>query len=1170
MNNPALDPGRSVAVSASAGSGKTHTLVSRIVRLLLAGATPGGILALTFTRKAAAEMRARVESRLAALAYADTAALDAALLQLELLPDEALRRRARGLHEAMAFSEQPPRALTLHAFCQDLLARFAVEAEVPARFSLIESEGELRREARERLFAGIRREPQGAAAEALAALIAAGESESSILALLKGLAERRADWWALTQDRPDPLAGAISAVWQRLETAPDEDASAAVNAPAFNAQLSILYRWLDQAPDRKINSLAAADFEALLDQQGHERLAALGSVLLTQAGEPRKFKPAKSQFSAAQSEALLRTHDAVMSGLMQAIELQQRQLCAQRSAAALTLGAGFLAELEAGLRRRHALGFAELEWRALRLLTNADGADWVRYKLDQQLEHLLLDEFQDTSATQWRLLLPLLQGLADETSRASTPLSTGASAPLSTGAERSRSAFVVGDAKQSIYGFRRARPELLELASVWIEQQLAGVRQPLNQSWRSAPAVIGFVNQLFAGTEGQQIGFAPHGTHRETLWGWVEVLPLIPREPRSEQSEPSTAQSAPSTERSRSASAERSRSASAERSRSTEAPPPTAASLRNPLTESIEDTDTPLAAIEGEQLAERLVELHAARLPVIAEGETLRALRWGDVMILARNRTHLGHIEAALAARGIPFVGSTKGTLLDTALLRDLCALLRALDAPHRDLELAHALRSPIFSVSDTELIQLARAARQTQSRYSLALAGLGESAPPALRRAQGLLAGWREAARQLPAHDLLDRIASEGDLARRYEAATPGDSQVRANLAALLQLALDADQGRYPSIGRFLDWLSRRSAEREAPDEPPPPAADQARVMTVHAAKGLEAPLVCLVNAAPVQRSRGQGWLLDWPAEDQRPRALLLASSRKQADRISAQLLDAEAAREQREALNLLYVAVTRARQYLLVSAFASGQNGWNWEDSWHAQCWRALAPPQTLLPEAAAPPPRRLAEGALPLAPAEPTRLASRVEADPRLRQPLPLARAAAMPPSAQGGEPGPYDRLAIRRGIGIHWLLDALSRGTAPQPQWPTRLAQLLGEKLDADEYGRWLKEAETVVRAPALAAFFAPEKIRRAWNEAPIQSSRGESALGVIDRLVDDGETLWLLDYKTHRSQDPATVLAGARAQLLSYAAAVRELWPQRRVRAGVIWTPRAEFLELPLG
>lgn len=1092
--NAALDPARSAAVLASAGTGKTWTLTGRIVRLLLAGAAPGGILALTFTRKAAAEMRERVVARLQQLAYADETALGAALAELEAPDDAATRQRARALFEDYVHAEQPLRASTLHAFCQEILSRFPLEAGVPAGFTLAEQEDEWLGQAIEQVLAKLHREPDSAEAQALDVLAAEGVGEWELRELLRGLLQRRAELWAATEDSESPLEALCEALAQRLPWSVDEDVHGATDADACGLHISMLHGLLREVG--QIGQLHAAALDGVHEMLGEARLEALRAALYTQAGKPRSFKPA-SRYTPQQKEAACLHFDALIERIEQATQAARRHATYRRTRAALVLGLAAVDALGELLRRAGVLLFAELEWQTCRLLSSAESADWVRYKLDARIEHLLLDEFQDTSPLQWRLVKSLLDEFAAD-------------------ATRQRSAFVVGDAKQSIYGFRRAEPQLLELAAQFLETRLDAARLPLNASQRSAPAIIDFVNAVFGGEAGALIDYAPHLTRREALHGAVEVAPLI-------------------------------------LASEAEAPASTGG-LRNPLTTPREAGEDRRAAEEGAWVAARIRALIAARTPVTERDGRSRPLGHDDVMVLSRQRRHLGAIEQALGAAGIPYLSATRGTLLSTALAQDLLALLAVLDSPHRDLELAQALRSPLFSADDTDLLALAGRAAEPRRSWFEALADCGER--PALARAQRLLSRWRELARRLPPHDLLDRIADEGDVIRRCRAARPHDSAVATNLAALLQLALDSDHGRYPTLGGFLRHCAGLRGDA-APDEAPPAAGEaRVRVMTVHAAKGLEAPAVFLVNTAPAKKSAKAGWRIDWPVGATRPGLLILASGKDDRDGLSQRLIDEEQARERREDLNLLYVALTRARQYLFVSGFAPSRG--DSEDSWHARCSAALqqlAGAANDAPDDGLPRPLHYARGTAPpvqdSAPDDPS-----PPLDLRLCRPL-------RPTAAPKADGLAIDAGAVLRGRLVHALLQAMTAVAGKTPS-RTDLTRQLAAPVPEPLYQAAVAEARAVLAAPDLVRFFAPGL--RAWNEVALPVADGDGVqMNVIDRLVDDGEQLWVLDYKTHRAGDDAAVLAGAAEQLQRYVSAVRRLWPDRRVSAGVIWTPSARWL-----
>jgi len=1074
VSSPALDPARSASVAASAGSGKTWLLTARILRLLLAGAAPGGILALSFTRKAAAEMRLRVNRALHDLAKADDAALEQGLRQIGADSDAATRQRARRLYREQLFNPWPLRCTTLHAFCQDLVSRFAFEAAVTPGFKLVEQAGSLYDQAWRQLQRRMLYAPRSPAALAFAELIALGYGEYRLRQTVRGFLQRRSDWRALGED---PLPRLLAELRGTLGVDENDNPDAPVLGDAFNFYLKELIGLFGKREG--INKVKTDRLVAARDASAGERLDLLQKALFTQKLTAFEFSPGKT-FTPAQKQALEQNHGEVVRAIETALRRRNAQRSLRRNRAALTLCSAALAAFDALLARENALTFDEIEGQALTLLTREGGADWVRYKLDQKIEHLLLDEFQDTNPTQWRLLLPLLEEMAAGDSG------------------RARSVFIVGDAKQSIYGFRRARPELLDAAAGWLRERLNAVSEQQTRTWRSAPAVVDFINALFAGARAEEIGFVPHSTARTQDWGQVEVAPLIGRDDA----------------------------------------PEALTDLRDPLTTPRRKREETRAQREAEQVASRIRALLASGATVREAGGA-RPMNAGDVLVLARQRKHLIQVERALSALGIPYSGAARGTLLDTAEARDLTALLRFLDAPHRNLELAQVLRSPLFSLDDGALMALASAGAPDWA------AALTASAEPRFERAARLLQGWRGLAATLPVHDLLDRIVSEADAARRYESALPpaARARVRANLGAFLQLALTADSGRYPSLGSFLTFVEQQAAlEREAPDEAAPVAdAAAVRILTIHAAKGLEAAAVFVVNTGNLSgRQQAAPWLVDWPADQARPTVFLALGNKDERDSYSAALLEQQKAREARETLNLLYVAVTRARQFLHLSGFVSGKSESG--ASWHAFALQAL---QTLGVTQARP--FGLMDGTATygsgvMTPAEhPQSTAPAPAPDERLRRPLQNLPRPHTPPS--GPSRPAFDPDAAARGTALHAALKTLSENPA------ARVTE-----------GR--EQALAVIKAPALRRFFTGV---RAWNEIELSGIEGDG--GIADRIVDDGDTIWVLDYKTTAAPDAAELRERYRSQIEDYLRAARSIWPHRRVRGGLVLTADQSFVEI---
>ncbi|MES2488448.1 MAG: UvrD-helicase domain-containing protein [Pseudomonadota bacterium] len=1091
--NQALNPARSVSVSASAGSGKTWLLTARITRLLLEGHEPNGILALTFTRKAAAEMRHRVEERLRQLALADDAALDALLAELDLQANDAIRQRARSLYEQLLFHPWPLRATTLHAFCQDLVARFPQEVGIAPGFEVSENEQALLEAAWSGLQKKLLAAPQSAPGLALKKLIDEGETEWSLRNIVVQFLSRRAEWWSYTDGQDDALEFSISHLREQLEIV-SEDPYTALQVPSFEQSLGDFSRGLGAVG--KIGQYVRAD-ELLpaLEQSGEQRYQTLIGGLFTQKLTPYGFKPSQVALKTLGSSAdrFIQAHGEVVTVMQRIIDQLARLYTLRRTESALILGTAALSELKDEFRVRNRIGFTDLEWYASKLLRDPDAGNWVQFKLDQRIDHLLLDEFQDTSPTQWQLLLPLLEEMAAGNS------------------ERARSLFIVGDIKQSIYGFRRANPDLLPQAAAWMQEHLDAHQETLSLSRRSSPAIINWVNALFS--PGLIPNFPVHGTARSG-WGRVELAPLIaPDIKDGDEPEP----------------------------------------FRNPLTTPRPDPENTRALREGHLIAERIRKLVDARWEI--EG---RALSYGDVLILTRKRTHLRALEQALTEAEIPFIGAARGTLLKTAEAADLAALLRFLLSPVRDLELAHVLRSPMFSASNDDLIELVSTARKNEQRWRAALQQATTSV--ALQRAQTLLEHWLKLSRQLPVHDLLDRIYNEGDLAARYEAALPAAQgvRVRGNLNALLQMALETDSGRYPSLSRFLQELTQLERSSEAPDETPPHAAsNQVRILTVHGAKGLEAPAVFMAQTGNGNSSnKDAGWVVEWPSSEARPTCFVLAANKDDRDSFSQSLIDARKQRETAEDMNLLYVAVTRARQFLHLSGFSPSKP--DKETSWHEHATNAFMQLGANIGDDDS----YIFVDGMPAIATDGATDTAQVIDDPRLRQPIKLSISKAQRPSASGEE---HDSAAILRGHAVHYLLLQLSESDADvNTALRGRLEAAIGSTVRDADFASWLAEAQAVIAAPALQPFFNSSKIQRAWNEVPI--SHGELH-GVIDRLVDDGETLWLLDYKTARGGDDEALLARYREQLLAYREGLSRLWPGRPVRMGLLLTHAMRWLEL---
>ncbi len=1117
----ATAPQRNAAVLASAGTGKTWLLVTRLVRLLLHGARPEHILAVTFTRKAAAEMQSRLAERLFHLAACGETELNLALGEIGVVADAVLRQRARCLYQQHLLCERPIRTLTFHALCQELLRRFPLEAQIPPGFELLEATASLENEAWEALFTEATAAPDGPLASALEALLDACGNLYNTRTALESFLRHRSDWWAYTAGE-DPVAHAEALLRQRLEIDPDVDATAEFFSQRCLADLVEFAALLRRHPTAA-NARHAELLERALTGGSDPalRLEQVAGVFLTLGGTPRARRPGNTQVrsmgEAAQAR-FLSLHETLCARLDELREHDARAATLRLSSAWYRAGTGLLAHFQRLKEERRALDFTDLEWKTYCLLNHSDNAEWVQYKLDQRIEHLLVDEFQDTNPTQWRLLLPLLQEMA-----AGMP-------------ERARSVFLVGDAKQSIYRFRRAEPRLLGTAADWLTRNVHGERHTMNISWRAAPAVVDAVNRVFGNDPLASLidAFEPHTTHHGTLWGRAELLPLVNAEPP--------------------------------------APARAVQGLRNPLHAPRVLEEDQRHYREGQRVAARIRALLDAGT-VIGAGEKARPLTCDDIFILLRNRIHAAQYECALRDAGVPYVGAERGALLESLEVRDLVALLEVLIAPFDNLALVQVLRSPMFAVGDDDLARLAKGSGHWIGRLQDLAPALPPEAP--LARAARWLGRWRELVGRIPVHDLLDRIYSEGDVPARYEAAFPQAlrGRVGANLTRFIELALEVDSGRYPSLPRFLSRLRElRADSRDAPDAAPVvDAAGRVRMLTIHAAKGLEAPAVFIVDAAssPHAPAAFQA-VIGWPADSERPNHFLLAGKRPQLDAVSRALLDAELQAQQREDANLLYVAMTRARQLLFISACAPGRGE---ALGWYGAILKCVgAEPRQdaslVLSES----------GTMPRSAARPSAQVPRLVVDPRLAQPLQAPRLpeAVTPSTADIPEPRSDDATAPspaqRRGVALHRMLQLAS--VLPRPPVETVLRQV-GVELgiaERDVLRQWWGEVASLLEAADLRWLYDPTRYRKAYNEVPVQyQSGGRLVHGVIDRLVVTEAEATVVDYKTHAgaTRDRLAALAGPYlVQLGCYREAVRLLWPGKPVRAVLIFTACAGIYQLP--
>lgn len=1139
-NSPAINTADSLAaaqpdinatVSASAGTGKTWLLVTRIIRLLLADAEPGSILALTFTRKAAAEMQMRLQERLFQMATADDKELCKLLIQTGSANTRETMKKSRELYEKLLHASFPVRLQTFHSFCQDILSHFPLEADITPGFELIENSALLQQQAWEELFAEATRNAQGTLANDVDVLMQACNGPANTKTALNSMLNHRSDWWAFTEHQTDAAAYASDQLRQQLEIDTTTDPYAQFFT-AISSEDLICFADLLRKHGTKTNIGHAEQIERALQAQNlnEDTFKLLQPVFLTAGKEPRSRKTSKAQLDnmGSQGETVfLELHQRICESMQTTLEISRRMQALVLNAAWYRTGQHLIKLYQKIKRELRLLDFTDLEWSCYRLLNHADNAHWVQYKIDQRINHVLIDEFQDTNPTQWQLITPLLEEIA-----------AGAS-------ERTRSFFLVGDEKQSIYSFRRANPELQHQASDYLARTMAAVEVKLDASRRSSPAIIETVNAVFSQDAIRRYmpDFSAHSTHLQKVPGRISLFPLY--QPDTEEDQP-------------------------------EDPGPML--LRNPLLQPRAENLKSARIDEAHTIADQIEKLVNEPAFITEKDENdktrVRPLEYGDIMILMRNRTHIGVYESILRDRGIPFIGSQRGSLLDNQEIQDLEKLLDSLITPFNNLSIAQVLKSPIFAATDEDLISLSLLHKDRKWYQRLLKIQTPMAAEHPLSRAARLLPHWHKLADTMPVHDLLDRIYAEGNIMQRYMASVPSAQQQRvcANLQRFHELSLEIDSGRYPSISHFLHYLrSLREHKNDRPDEPAVVhGQSHVNLMTIHASKGLESPAVFLADCDN-QGSHNNAYtaLVDWPAKSNKPVKFQLITSKDNIDKLTNEVLTQKQEAHKREELNLLYVAITRARQYLMIFGSASkSKSGWY---EYIETAMKTLAKPDF--------------HGAYHFSVGEVTAAVgnteqpaavSRVDIDTRLNRPVAdvIPTEHLIAPS-HGFHASNDDSLPVndsdgaRRGITIHRALDLMSRIPALTTEQARRKILHESAVADRDELNSWMDEACNTINNRNFAQIFKPVDYQQVLNELPIMyQHNNQSVFGIIDRLVVTDDNILLIDYKTHLIENETqlqTLASSYTNQMGLYRTGVEKLWPGLKIKSGLLFTHSARLL-----
>jgi ATP-dependent helicase/nuclease subunit A len=1112
----ASNPAVSAFTAASAGSGKTKLLTDRLLRLMLGGAGPEKILCLTYTKAAAAEMRIRLNAKLGQWVVLPRPALEAELRALDVTPDEKTLDLARKLFADVLDLPGGMRIETIHAFCQSLLRRFPLEAELSPHFQVADDElaAQRLREAREAALAN-------PAARAAIEVLAAEIDEPSFIALTEDFckAPQRA---ALTTE-PEAIIAMQRAALGAGDTSAAEIIAQAVHTP-HEAELREMFMRiaLQGTPTGQAKAQKWLDWLALSAPHRIESWEEWAESFFTTAGEPRKMGPLCGKLLRAVEDDI----DAVLARERERIGAVQEQLKAARLAVINEAAVKLLlpiAAAEHGAKTLTAqLTYADLIAHTEKLLVDP-GAAWVLYKLDGGIDHLLLDEVQDTAPQQWEIA----NAIAAE-------FFAGAGAK-----DVPRSIFAVGDPKQSIFSFQGADlTSFREYREKFKTQAVAAGQKwldgKLSVSFRSSAPVLALTDAVFYAGFARQGVYAPgempeHVVSRTGQAGRVTLWSLT-----------------------------KARAA-------TELP-------HWALPDDYESADSAYAL-----LARQLADYIAARLTQPLPSRN-RLARPGDFLILVRRRDALvGAITAQLKARGIAVAGLDRMVLTAQTAVQDLLALCDALLLPDDDRAVAHFLASPLGGLSDESLMHLALGRERSLMATLYDKAGQQED----WWAARYFFDSLRQKADFLPPYALLAEalgpLGGRAKLLRRLgaEAAEPLDE--------LLSEALAFTQAEPGSLQGFVQKmrLSGASIKRETEA-----GGDEVRIMTVHGAKGLQAPIVILPDTTSLPKADKKLFWLDVPQQGGKipiycPRTGLRAEAVAQAAAADKEAMQAEYNR-------LLYVALTRAEDELLICG-AEGkrqppENCWyeavaqgfarlparNEEGVLVFDCEQSAAPDRVArvaerhsapLPAWAgsapgwksAPPPKEVAK---------PERIVPSRAAEEEQKRAI-----AASPLGPAQGAARTARATAMARGNVIHALLQHL-------PQLPFSEQRAAARQYLATQEDGIAAQAEGICESVLavlgnleLHDLFGPASLA----EVPLAGVvAGREVGGMVDRLAVTARGIWLADYKSDRAP-PAThygIPEKYIAQLAAYRSILRQIYPDRQIRTLLIWTETGAVMDVP--
>ncbi len=1150
------NPDISAWVSASAGTGKTKVLTDRVLRLLLPredgsrGASPHKILCLTFTKAGAGEMALRVNKKLGRWAVLPDEDLNHEMADLlGRAPTGKEREEARKLFAAVVDTPGGLKIMTIHSFCQSVLSRFPLEAGLQPHFTAMDEAvaNALLGQARDIVLVRANKNRESPEGKALTA-IAAEQNDSQFTSLIRDLCGERHQLEKLLDIYGD-VEGIYRVIYETLNVEPGTDEKTILLAgcadQAFHEdRLRHVCAALAEGT-LKTDQPKGIKLQEWLDAEPEDRMAAYDSyrsLFLTGKNEPRK-----NQMTAGLQKKHPGYEELMQQEAERVLQLDERRnaaLCAQLTCSLIVIGYAILHEYKTLKDQRAALDFDDMINRTLSLLqmpNNMPG--WVLYKLDGGLDHILIDEAQDTNPEQWGIIKILCNeffagaGLRDDTTR---------------------TFFTVGDRKQSIFSFQRAAPEKFEAMQRYFAERVQQVQGgwlnlPLLTSFRSTPSVLDFVDRVFCEEsvrKGVESAPLKHYSHRKDSPGLVELWPLFTTG-KSEKADP----------------------------------------WHVPLKPTNNSNSSTLLA---EHIADTLQDWFERKEVLASKGRPLDA---GDIMILVRRRSaFVTQMIRALKTRNIPVSGIDRMVLKDQLAVQDIMACAQFALLPEDDLTLACVLKSPFIGWTDEDLEKIAPH-RKTSLWEVLLRSGDDENKT----------LNWLQFLRQRSGQDhpyeffsdILQRPCPADSVSGLHAMTSRLGEEAIDPLDELLNMALGFEADHIPALQGFLLWQIQGDTQIKREQEQ---AGGKVRIMTVHASKGLQAPVVILPDTVRAGRTAGSNsdHRLLWPDKSEVP--VPLWSPRKEYDcKLYRKALHQIEDRLDEEYRRLLYVAMTRAEDRLYIGGY-KGRTAH--EESWYFYMKQAFShfpdketlsfetsnnkltseggeeqdmSQDTLVYRISNGSPQALSdfvagdsavlEKEIDLADSSCDWLFTAPAAEPDPPQPLIPSRPSVSeePPVASPLSSSHLHR--FKRGTMTHKLLQILpDLSPEKRRRAATAFVAQPGHGLPEEIQTDIVKEIMAILEDEAYAPLFGPGSLA----EVPVTGLMGSNLVsGEIDRLLVTDDAVWIVDYKTNRPppQKEEAIPEQYKFQMKSYSDIVAKIYPGRSIRSFLLWTDGPRLMEL---